>query len=130
MITKSKNNCFEEFDEISPNKKNKTLQVLLDYQGSYMKLLQKYQSEVQFIQDLINKNQAELNKLYSVTIPEISQKLSEDIAIDNEMKILWLKKFENNMTRSFELSQRLIDDFAVKKLDEFRKEAEEMLKDM
>lgn len=128
MNAELKNNCFEEFNETSPKKKDATLQVLLDYQESYMKLLKKYKPEIQFIQDLIDRNQAELRNLYKITIPEISRKLSEDSAVDSDMKRLWLNKFETNMMRSLKLSQRLINDFAVKKLDEFHKEAEAMLR--
>lgn len=125
-----KDNCYREFDDASPKQKNPSLQTLLNYRESYMKLIKKYQPEIQFLQDLIDKNQSELKEFYSITMLQVSQKLRDDPAIDDEMKTLWLKKFENYISKSFELSQSLIEDFAIKKLDEFRAEAEEMLKDM
>lgn len=125
-----KDNCFNEFHDASPKQKNPSLQTLLNYRESYMKLIKKYQPEIQFLQDLIDKNQSELKEFYSVTMMQVSQKMRDDPAIDDEMKAIWLKKFEDNISKSFELSYRLIEDFAIKKLDEFHAEAEAMLKDM
>lgn len=125
-----KDNCFNEFHDASPKQKNPSLQTLLNYRESYMKLIKKYQPEIQFLQDLIDKNQSELKEFYSVTMMQVSQKMRDDPAIDDEMKAIWLKKFEDNISKSFELSHRLIEDFAIKKLDEFHAEAEAMLKDM
>ena len=124
-------NCYREFfDDASPKQKNPSLQTLLNYRESYMKLIKKYQPEIQFLQDLIDKNKAEQKEFYSITMLQVSQKMRDDPAIDDEMKTLWLKKFENSISKSFELSQRLIEDFAIKKLDEFHEEAEKILKDM
>ncbi len=125
-----KDNCFNEFHDASPKQKNPSLQILLNYRESYMKLIRKYQPEIQFLQDLIDKNQSELKEFYSVTMMQVSQKMKDDPAIDDGMKDIWLKKFEDNISKSFELSRRLIEDFAIKKLDEFQAEAETMLNDM
>ncbi|MGN0496221.1 MAG: hypothetical protein ACI4GW_08340 [Lachnospiraceae bacterium] len=131
MKNSNKNdNCFSDFHDGSPKQKNPSLQTLLNYRESYMKLIKKYQPEIQFLQDLIDKNKAEQKEFYSITMLQVSQKMRDDPAIDDEMKTLWLKKFENNISKSFELSQRLIEAFAIKKLDEFHEEAEKMLKDM
>lgn len=123
----SEKNCFNEFDDVSPRKQDPTLQMLLEYEESYLKLLEKHKDVIGFLQDLIDKNRNEQDKFYSDTLFKIKQKLDNDSAIDDEMKQLWLKRLEDNMSKSFDLSRRLLDDFAVKKLDEFRKEAEKML---
>lgn len=127
---KNCDNCFEPFRRNSPKKKEPTLQALIDYRESYMKLLKKYQPEVKFIQEMIEKNESEIKEFYTVTLSEVSHKLCNDLAIDAEMRSLWLRRFESNISKSFELSQKLVEDFAIKNIDEFQKEAEEILKRM
>jgi len=125
--SKKKFNCYDEFDD-SPRKKEISLQVLYDYEKHYMELVRKYTPEIEFINGLIQKNNAERTDFYKSTLPEISKKLSSDDAIDDDMRKLWLKRFEDNMDKSFELSQRLINDFALKTLDQFKEEINEKIK--
>ena len=125
--SKKKLNCYDEFDD-SPRKKEISLQVLYDYEKHYMELVRKYTPEIEFINGLIQKNNAERTDFYKSTLPEISKKLSSDDAIDDDMRKLWLKRFEDNMDKSFELSQRLINDFALKTLDQFKEEINEKIK--
>ena len=44
------------------------------------------------------------------------------------MKNAWLKRLEENMNRSFAISEKLITDYTTKKLDEFKTIANEKLR--
>ena len=39
---KTSDNCFSEFDDVSPKRKNPSIQVLYDYEKHYMELGRKY----------------------------------------------------------------------------------------
>ncbi len=42
-------------------------------------------------------------------------------AIDPDMKSIFLHRLANNMDRSFALSETLLHDYSIKKLDKFKK---------
>ena len=61
---------------------------------------------------------------------QIEEKLKQDAGIGNEMREEWLKRLTTNTDRSFKLSETLINDFAIKKLDEFKTAVKEKLKNL
>lgn len=120
-------NCFSEFDDILPKRKEPTIQTLYEYEKHYLEMLKKYSNEIKFIQDLLSDFRAEQTKFYEIDLPNIIDKLNHDEGIDDEMKRIWLNRLSTNMERSFSLSESLINDYAVKNLEEFKSAVNEKL---
>ena len=121
------NNCFREFDDIAPKRKNPTIQSLYEYEKHYMELLRKYSQEILMLDKMLSDFRKEQELFYKETLPEIIAKFNQDMAIEEEMKNIWLKRLTMNMDRSFALSETLINDFAIKKIDEFKATVKEKL---
>lgn len=124
---KSTSNCFEEFNDDTPRKKDPTIQVLFDYEKHYMDLVRKYSNEIKFIEDMLSDYRQEQIKFYAETLPKL-KKINEDSGIDEEMKRTWLSRLTNNMDKSFQMSDTLINEFVTKKLQEFKDDVNEKLR--
>lgn len=125
---KALDNCFHEFDDVSPKRKEPSIQVLYDYEKHYMELVKKYASEIKMVADMLRDFRKEQEIFYKETLPEIIQKLNQDAGIDEEMRNVWLKRLTTNMDRSFGLSETLINDYITKNVDEFKAEVNETIK--
>ena len=112
------NDAFSMFEDISPRKQEPTLQVLNDYEKHYMELIRQHKNEIVFIENM---------DFFNNQLSKISQKLDAE-HIDKDMKNAWLKRLEENMNRSFAISEKLITDYTTKKLDEFKTIANEKLR--
>lgn len=123
-------NCFREFDDVSPRKKDPSIHVLFEYEKHYMELVRKYSQEIKFIEDMLRDFREEQTKFYEESLPEITRKLNEDKGIDDEMKKVWLKRLSTNVNRSFSLSETLITDYATKNINEFKVTVDEKLKNL
>lgn len=121
-------NCFREFDDVSPKRKEPSIQVLCDYEKHYMELVKKYASEIKMVDDMLRDFRKEQEIFYKETLPEIIEKLNQDAGIDEEMKEVWLKRLTTNIDRSFGLSETLINHYVTKNIDEFKAEVNETLK--
>ncbi|MDY5244454.1 MAG: hypothetical protein SPH40_04585, partial [Anaerobutyricum soehngenii] len=73
---------------------------------------------------------AEQTKFYEQVLPNIIDKLNSDEGIDAEMKRTWLNRLSTNMERSFNLSESLINDYAVKNLQEFKTAVNEKMRNI
>lgn len=125
---KALDNCFREFDDVSPKRKEPSIQVLYDYEKHYMELVKKYASEIKMVADMLCDLRKEQEIFYKETLPEIIEKLNQDAGIDEEMRNVWLKRLTTNMDRSFGLSETLINDYVTKNIDEFKVEVNETIK--
>lgn len=123
-------NCFDIFDDTSPRRKNSTIQILYDYEKHYMDLVKKYKEEIKFISDLLSEVRKEQILFYEEILPKITKKLKEDEGIDKEMEKVWLNRLTINIDRSFTLSETLINNYAIKKIDEFKNAVKEKLRDI
>lgn len=124
---KSTGSCFEEFNDDTPRKKDPTIQVLFDYEKHYMDLVRKYSNEIKFIEDMLSDYRQEQIKFYAEILPKL-KKINEDFGIDEEMKRTWLSRLTNNMDKSFQMSDTLINEFVTKKLQEFKDDVNEKLR--
>ena len=124
---KSTSSCFEEFNDDTPRKKDPTIQVLFDYEKHYMDLVRKYSNEIKFIEDMLSDYRQEQIKFYAEILPKL-KKINEDFGIDEEMKRTWLSRLTNNMDKSFQMSDTLINEFVTKKLQEFKDDVNEKLR--
>lgn len=125
---KTSDNCFSEFDDVSPKRKNPSIQVLYDYEKHYMELVRKYSPEISMIAGMLSDFRKEQEQFYNEVLPQIVVKLNQDVGIDAEMRNIWLKRLTTNMDRSFGLSETLINDYATKRIDEFKAAVNEKLR--
>ena len=130
MRKKDDENCFKVFDDTSPKKKDPTIQILYEYEKHYLEMIRKYGDEITFIKDLLREYREEYTSFYEKTLPEIKRKLDEDMGDDEEMKRVWLSRLATNVERSFELSETLINDYATKSLDEFKKAVNDKIRNL
>lgn len=126
----SRGNCFDEFKDIPQKRKDPTIQILFEYEKHYLEMLKKYGNEIKFIQDMLSGFRKEQEQFYSTTLPNIIENLSKDDGIDVEMKKIWLNRFTGNIERSFNLSENLINDYAIKNLNEFKAEVDEKIRNL
>ena len=117
---KTLDNCFDEFDDISPKRKEPSIQILYDYEKHYMELVRKYSKEINMIAEMLSDFRDEQKEFYEEILPQVSEKLNQEEIIDNEMKKRWLTQFKANMDRSFSLTETLINNYTTKKIDEFK----------
>lgn len=125
---KASYNCFNEFDDVSPKRKDPSIQVLYDYEKHYMELVRKYSPEISMIAGMIRDLRNEQEQFYNEILPQIITKLNQDAGIDDEMRNVWLKRLTANMDRSFGLSETLINNYATKSIDEFKIAVNEKLR--
>lgn len=121
------NDAFSMFEDISPKKQEPTLQVLYDYEKHYMELIKQHKNEIVFIENMLKDYRQKNIDFFNNQLSRISQKLDAE-HIDKDMKNAWLKRLEENMNRSFAISEKLITDYTTKKLDEFKTIANEKLR--
>lgn len=121
------NDAFSMFEDISPREQEPTLQVLYDYEKHYMELIRQHKNEIVFIENMLKDYRQENIDFFNNQLSKISQKLDAE-HIDKDMKNAWLKRLEENMNRSFAISEKLITDYTTKKLDEFKTIANEKLR--
>lgn len=125
---KASDNCFNEFDDVSPKRKNQSIQVLYDYEKHYMELVRKFSTEISMIAGMLRDFRNEQEQFYKEVLPQIADKLKQDAGIDAEMRNVWLKRLTTNIDRSFGLSETLINDYATKSIDEFKTAVNEKLR--
>lgn len=121
-------NCFDEFDDISPKRKDPSIQVLYDYEKHYMELVRKYSPEISMIASMLGDLRNEQEQFYNEVLPQIVKKLNQDVGIDNEMRNIWLRRLTTNIDRSFVLSETLLNDYTTKGIDEFKSAVNEKLR--
>lgn len=125
---KSVGNCFDAFESESPRRKDPTIQVLYEYEKHYLEMVRKYSQEIKFIEDMLSNFRREQETFYSKALPDIINKLNQDVGVDEEMKKVWLNRLTTNIERSFTLSETLINDYAIKNIDEFKAAVNEKLR--
>ncbi len=118
--------AFDNFSDVPTKKQEPSLQKLYDYQKFYMELVESHKEEIDFIEEKLKDLRSEQVAFFDTKLSEISKKLDEE-SIDTVSKTEWLKHLEENMQKSFEFSERLLNDFAIMKIDEFKKKAEKLV---
>ena len=126
-MTIENEDCFSNFEDIPVSKKDKSIQVLYDYEKHYMDLVRKYSSEIEFVSKQLMEFRKEQKEFYDIVLPKIIAKLNGEKAIDDDTRKVWMKRFVDNMDKCFSLSETLINDYVVKTIDEFKNEVKEKL---
>lgn len=120
-------NCFDEFRDIPQNKKDPTIQVLYEYEKHYLEMVRKYSNEIEFIENMLSQFRKEQQTFYDQVLPKVLEKMQNDEGIDDETKKNWLRRLSDNMERSFNMSENLINEYATKSLDEFKQAVNERI---
>ncbi|WP_305768645.1 hypothetical protein [Candidatus Epulonipiscium viviparus] len=119
------------FDKFGTNdslaSENTSLQLLYEYEKHYLELLKKHSPEIDFIDRKLKEFRQEQIDFFSKILPNVSAKLDAE-AIDQEMKKVFMNRFANNIERSFALTETLLNDYSIKKLDEFKRLVQNTLK--
>ena len=119
-------NAFDRFKS-TPKIFNPTAQMLYEYNQHYMQLVQKFQSQIEFIDRLHRDYRQEHVKFYLEDLPIVSEKL-KTLPISEDVRQEWIESLQNHMKRSFETSKNFIDILTTKKIEEFNEQLETKLK--
>lgn len=121
-----KESAFGVFEDISPRKQDKNIQVLYEYEKHYMELIGKYSEEISFVETQLKDYRAEQTAFYKDDMPAILEKLNSN-PVDEGIKREWLRRLADNMDRSFTISEKVLTNYTTKKLDEFKAEVNKRL---
>lgn len=115
------------YQEGNPSSKNHTLNELFECQKNYAKFLREYKPEIEYIENYLKELRKEEKLFYEKELPEILEILKSD-EIGEEVRKEWIEKLQGNMEKSFYMSRNLLQDLAVKQMDEFRRDVEKILR--
>ncbi|HRU98523.1 MAG TPA: hypothetical protein P5092_13955 [Ruminococcus sp.] len=118
--------AFEVFDDDSPQRKDPNAQLIYDYEKHYMDLLSSHKEDINFISELLKETRKEQIETMSL-LDKINAHLI-DQSVDDEVRIVWLKHFSENLSKSFELSNCLIEHFTTSQLSQFKTELRKRMK--
>lgn len=90
-------------------------------------MVRKYSNEIEFIENMLSQFRKEQQTFYDQVLPKVLEKMQNDEGIDDETKKIWLRRLSDNMERSFNLSENLINEYATKSLDEFKQAVNERI---
>lgn len=135
LIIYSKKVRFEEmgsiydafYQEGKINSGHRTLDDLAECQRNYAKLLREYKPEIEYVERCLKELREEEKNFYVQELPQILEILKCD-EVSEETRRVWIERLRENMERSFGMSRNLLQDLAVKQMDEFKQDAERILK--
>ena len=113
---------FDVFEDKMPSvnsTSDDSIQAVYECEKHYMDLIRHYQDEIEFIENMLRDYRREQTEFFAKELPEISRVLDKE-HIDQRTKDIWLKRLEENMSRSFSISEKLITHYTTKKIDEFK----------
>ena len=119
---------FEAFETASVDNKNQTIVDLFECQKAYAQLIREYKEEFEYVQNSLKGLREERRNFYKLELPKIKEVLETDI-VQPEAQKIWVEELQKDMERSFLMSERLLNDLAVKQMDEFKQEAERIIKE-
>lgn len=119
---------FEAFETASVNNKNQTIIDLFECQKAYAQLIREYKEEFEYVQNSLKGLREERRNFYKLELPKIKEVLETD-TVQPETQKIWVEELQKDMERSFLMSERLLNDLAVKQIHEFKQEAERIIKE-
>lgn len=115
------------YKEGNLNSGQSSLDGLFECQEKYGRLLREYKPEIEYIETCLKELRTEETSFYEKELPQIIEVLKND-DVNEEARKIWLKKLQENMEKSFSMSRSLLQDFAIKQMDDFKEEAEKILR--
>ena len=113
------------FQKVRAHDQNLTADAVLAYEEAYMKLLKRYKDEIAEIEGMMEQVRAERERFYLQKLPEIKQAMEQD-EVSAEIQQEWLSEIRENMERSFQISEALIQHYVTDNLEEFTRKLKEM----
>ncbi|EMV0255480.1 TPA: nickel transporter [Vibrio cholerae] len=98
------------------------LEVLYNFEKSYLELVKEYKEEIKFASTLQEDLRKERSKFFSETLKEVSHTLSES-QVDDDVASKWLKELVDSYTKSLDLSSGLIEEHTLDTIGKIRSEA-------
>ena len=111
---------FSQFKRVTPENRNLTADTLLAYEEAYMKLLKNYAAEIQAIEQMMEQLRKERESFYLQKLPQIKERMLQE-EIDGAVLNEWLTELQENMERSFRISESLIQHYVTDNLAEFNR---------
>ena len=115
----------DNFQRVKNSDQNMTVDSLIAYEEAYMKLLKKYKDEIAGIEEMMEQVRREREDFYLRKMPEIKAAMEKD-EVSPETQKQWLTELQENMERSFQISESLIQHYVTENLEEFSKKIKEM----
>ena len=81
---------FGAFQKVSPQNKNNSFDQIAAYEEYYMKLLKRYQGDIQNIEEMMENLRKERKDFYLKELPAIQKAMVEDDVLSNDCKAEWL----------------------------------------
>lgn len=118
---------FGQFQSVSSKSKRADFDDISAYEEHYMKLLKKYQPEIQRIEEMMQSLRKERQEFYTQTLPAVKKSMDEDNVLSDECKAQWIQELQENMEKSFQISESLIQHYVTKNLEEFKQALKEAM---
>lgn len=113
-------NLLGNFQNVSSKNKRTDFDDIAAYEEHYMKLLKMYQPEIQHIEEMLESLREERMSFYQNQLPAIKKAMHDDDVLSEECKAQWIRTLQENMEKSFQTSESLIQHYVTKNLEEFR----------
>ena len=98
-----------------------SVDAVLSYTEIYHRLLRDYKTEIQYIEETMQKLREERELFYLEKLPAIKETIiNDDVCKENCEE--WIHEIQNNMEKSFCISERLIQNYITDNLDKFKEE--------
>lgn len=118
---------FDEFRKIPEGKKISRPEALMAYERSYMELLKRYKNEIQEIEGMMRTLREERCRFYEEQLPAIQKEMKQD-GVSCEIGCEWLAELRTNVEKSFQISEKLIEHYVTKNLEEFKEALRQEMK--
>ena len=92
----------------------------------FMKLLRVYRTDIEEIENMMKALRTEREQFYLKQLPEIRKELEMD-EVAPEIRAEWLTVLQQNMEKSFQISEKLISHYVTKNLSEFEIKLQESI---
>ena len=120
---------FDEYRNVPFEKKSNRLEVLIEYENCYMKLLKRYENEIHEIENMMCALREERNRFYMEQLPAIEKAMEMD-EVSPEIRSQWLAELRKNVEKSFKISEELIEHYVTRNLTEFKTAMQQEIKGM
>ena len=91
-----------------------------------MRLLRVYREDIEAIENLMKSLRAEREEFYLKQLPAIRAELEAD-EVQPEIRTEWLSMMQQNMEKSFQISEKLISHYITKNFSEFEAKLQEVM---
>lgn len=118
---------FGQYTTVNSEYKNEKLETQIAYEEHYMQLLRNYKSEIKDIEDMMIQLRKERADFYHSKLPEIENTIANDEVLSEEAKQKWIMKLQENVEKSFAVSEELITHYVTSNLGEFKRKMQSIM---